>query len=139
VKLLVVGTDGPGRTFAGYRDVRVGLQVRKEVVDVVRGDVPRAEWAVEVSVDDAGVLRGPAIHGGREERFLYLSWLDGEQMFRRAKLQLDAVPAALVAKASAKDRVLVAELSMRDVKGEPICASVRPPRIRWSVARSSRP
>ena len=55
-------------------------------------------------------------------------------MFRRAKLQLDAVPAAMI-EAALKSATgeIVAELDLTDAKGGPYCASVRPPAIRWSL------
>src|SRR6185369_12117068 len=96
-------------------------------------DVARAVWETEATLA-GGVVRGPAIHGGRGERFLYLSWggREGEAsrpaMFRRAKLQLDVVDAAMLAKvADDPGRVLEAELGLTDAEGMPRCASVRPP------------
>ena len=53
-------------------------------------------------------------------------------MFRRAKLMLDGVPDNILAKA-AKSGVLVGRLGLTDVKGQPLCAAVRPPMIEWSV------
>lgn len=132
LRIRIVATDGPGRTFESHRDVRVGIQVRKEVLDIHPGDSRRIVWEVDATLDDAGVVRGPAIHGGRGERFLYLDWLDGAQGFRRAKLQLDAVPPGLLARAT--KTALVGTLSLTDAKGGPVCASVRPPAIAWTVA-----
>ena len=54
-------------------------------------------------------------------------------MFRRAKLQLDGVPAEVFDLVLATGRPLVGELGLTDGKGMPVCASVRPPGIRWSV------
>jgi hypothetical protein len=42
------------------------------------------------------------------------------------------VPESVLAKA-AKSGVLVGRLALTDVKGQPLCAAVRPPMIEWSV------
>ena len=82
-------------------------------------------------------MRGPYIQGRPGDRFIYLYWgsLDGDRrmdMFRRAKLMLDAVPSEVLAKA-AESGVLVGRLRLTDAKGQPMCAAVRPPAIDWSV------
>jgi len=141
--IRIIATRLPGRSFGERTDVRVGMQVGKEITDLVAGDARSAEWQTEVSAIRApagsSAIRGKAIHGKADERFLYLAWVsrgaEGEdEMFRRAKLQLDGVPAKLLARALAQGKPLVAELELTDAKGEPLCASVRPPAIRWSVA-----
>jgi hypothetical protein len=145
----IVGTDLPGRTFCepdGHplRDVHVGVQVRAEPDGLVPGDAPEARWQVEVatSVDADGRLdfRGPAVHGKRGERFIYLTWGnvtdDGSfHMFRRAKLMLNRVDELLVRDALAADASLVATVKLTDRRGGPRCARVDPPAITWSVER----
>jgi hypothetical protein len=138
--IRIVGTKLPGRTCGAYHEVFVGLQVGKDVVQLVAADVPRAVFEAEATLA-GGVVRGKAIHGQRGERFLYLSWAGREgaagkpTRFRRAKLQLDAVDVALLAQAAGDPgRVLEAELGLTDDKGMPRCASVRPPLIRWRVS-----
>jgi Family of unknown function (DUF5990) len=95
VQIVVESTDLPGGD-----GVLVGVQVGREVLDVVPATAPSARWTVEVEVlrTPAGEhdVRGPAVHGRRGERFLYLSWGTrsedgGFAMFRRAKLMLDEV------------------------------------------------
>jgi hypothetical protein len=54
------------------------------------------------------------------------------RMFRRAKLCLDAVPAD-VARAAVRGGVLVGRLGLTDPRGNPLCASVRPPLISWAA------
>jgi Family of unknown function (DUF5990) len=54
-------------------------------------------------------------------------------MFRRAKLWLKAVPPEVLASAAGRG-VLVGRLGLADAKGNPVCASVRPPLIEWSAA-----
>lgn len=53
-------------------------------------------------------------------------------MFRRAKLRLDAVPAEVLRSAE-EQGVLVARVGLTDAKGNPTCASVGPPLIKWSA------
>jgi hypothetical protein len=137
VDLRVVGRDPPGRTFGCYADVSVAMQVKAAHVGIASGDVPVVEWRTRLRVEPDGDWRGEAVHGPKGERFLYLAWIgrqDGGEpaMFRRAKLQLDALTPDLRA-AAVRRGTLVAELGLADACGEPICASVRPPRIRWSA------
>ena len=54
-------------------------------------------------------------------------------MFRRAKLWLEAVPPDVLASAAERG-VLVGRLGLTDGRGNPLCASVRPPLIEWSAA-----
>jgi hypothetical protein len=93
-------------------------------------------WTIDCEVNGPDV-RGPYIQGGPGDRFIYLNWgsVDGDgrmDMFRRAKLMLDGVPDSVLAKA-AKSGLLVGRVGLTDVKGQPLCAAVRPPMIEWSV------
>ncbi len=132
---MIRGRELPGASRQGYDRIGVGLQVRTEAVGVVPGDAPSARWETEVSVVDAD-FRGPAVHGRRGDRFVYLTWGDlsdgGFEMFRRAKLMLSRVDPALVA-AAGEGRSLVADVVLTDEKGGPRCARVDPPAVRWSV------
>lgn len=142
----ISGRDLPGRTWCSdgedLDNVHVGPQVRHEPVDLVPGDAPSAEWTldvrVEITEDGALDFAGPAVHGKRGERFLYLTWGDvgddGEfAMFRRAKLMLDPIDPALIRKADAPDHALDAEISLTDARGGPTCARVDPPQLTWSA------
>lgn len=137
VRFRIVGTRLPGRrcgpapTPVGrYENIHVGIQRGAEVVDLVPGDAPLAHFEFEVTVRE-GRFAGPFVHG-RGERFVYLSWgevSDGTfRMFRRAKLQLDALDAAEL-----DGRTVEGMLGLTDEKGHPLCASVRPPRVVWTV------
>ena len=91
-------------------------------------------------VDEQGALdfRGPAVHGKRGERFLYLTWGDvgGDgsfEMFRRAKLMLNRIDPALVREADQGEVPLVATVELTDGRGGPRCARVDPPALTWSV------
>jgi hypothetical protein len=138
----IFGQHLPGLGFDGRSAVHVGVQRGSEVVDIVPGDAPIAvfDFAVRVVEVEAGELdfRGPYVHGRRGERFMYLSWgeLGGDgafAMFRRAKLHLSAIEQPLVRRALKSGARIEAELSLTDGRGGPVCASVRPPRITWSV------
>jgi hypothetical protein len=132
----------PGRVFCECRNVHVALQVRQGPEGLTPGDAPSATWdfvvAVVVAEDGALDFRGPAVHGKRGERFLYLTWGDiGEDgafdMFRRAKLMLNRVDPAMVRDADRRDLPLVARVELTDGRGGPRCARVDPPAIVWSV------
>jgi hypothetical protein len=148
VDIRIVGVELPGRTCADprpggleYANVHVGVQRRKDVVDLVPGDAPDAEWNLTVdAVTKDGALdqRGPFVHGKRGDRFLYLSWgtvddADHFEMFRRAKLMFGAVPDELLRTAQVPGRRLVGTVRMQHDDGMPRCAAVRPPVIEWTV------
>lgn len=144
--ITVIGMDLPGRSWYGpdgrvLADVHVGVQVRDQPTDLVPGDAARARWDLDIAVVDGdGRLdfRGPAVHGRRGERFVYLTWGDvGEDgafvMFRRAKLVLSRIDPELVRTALAADAGLRATVHLTDDRGGPRCARVDPPAIAWSL------
>lgn len=147
VRVVIEGFDLPGRKFCdpdgnSLDDVRVGVQVRRDPRDLVVGDAARARWELEVSVvtgaDGTWDFRGPAVHGRRGDRFLYLTWgnVDGTghfHMFRRAKLMLDRIDPRLVGEAEAHGRPLVGAVRLTDQDGGPRCARVDPPDLEWSI------
>ena len=146
--VVIEGQDLPGRTFCDpdgspLNDVRVGIQVRTEPEGLVAGDEPSARWDIEVNVivDTNGELdfRGPAVHGKRGDRFLYLTWGNitdqGKfEMFRRAKLMLNRVDPELVRTADDEERSLVGTIRLSDCHGAPRCARVDPPDLLWSLS-----
>jgi hypothetical protein len=123
----------------------VGVQRRAkpaELLGVVPGDAPGATWTLDATVTPAPGgrtdLKGPYIQGPPGGRFIYLNWGTVErpgtfEMFRRAKLWLEAVPAEVLEDAAARG-VLVGRLGLADASGHPLCASVRPPLIEWRAA-----
>jgi hypothetical protein len=145
VQIRIVGTDLPGRdcppghNFPGYANVHVGIQTKRrppELLDLQPGDATKVIWTVDCDVKGSDV-RGPYIQGRPGDRFIYLNWVsvDGDghmEMFRRAKLMLDGVPADVLAEA-ARSGVLVGRLGLTAGAGQPLCAAVRPPAIEWSV------
>jgi len=142
VRFRIVGTDMPGSECTraqGFEmdraHVHVGVQRGSEVLDLVPGDAPQARFEVDVPVK-SGRFAGPFVHGQRGDRFLYLSWGVLERgggegrgtftMFRRAKVHLDALDAAALEGAVVEGRLKMT------ADGGPVCASVRPPAIRWT-------
>jgi Family of unknown function (DUF5990) len=148
VDVRIIGVELPGRTCADPRpngsvheNVHVGVQCRQEVVDTIPGDAATAVWNLTIDpVTRDGVLdfRGPYVQGRRGDRFLYLGWGSVDtsgrfEMFRRAKLMLDAVSADLVRDAQRLGHRLVGTLGLTHDDGMPRCAAVRPPVITWTV------
>lgn len=128
--VVITGHRLPGRECGRYRNVHVGLQVGSRPEGLVPGDAASASWSTEVRVverDDERDFAGPAVHGRRGERFLYLTWgeFDGHDfdMFRRAKLMLADVP---------DGAEVHAEVDLTDESGMPCCARLHDPVIRWS-------
>jgi hypothetical protein len=152
VLIRIEGTDLPGNSCGpsperpgGHRGIQVGVQRRNkpgELLSVTAGDAPAATWTLDAVVspspDGAPDLKGPHIQGPPGGRFIYLNWgtVDGSgefTMFRRAKLWLNAVPPEVLSSA-VELGALVGRVGLTDGKGNPICASIRPPLIDWSAA-----
>lgn len=146
----IVGVDLPGRDWGDprpdgvcYENVHVGVQHKRDVVELRPADAAEATWDLELDVvtkDDELDFRGPYVQGKRGERFLYLSWgtLAGSDfsMFRRAKLMLDAVDAAVIRDADRSGKRLLGSLGLTGGDGGPRCAAVRPPTIEWTAVAS---
>jgi hypothetical protein len=121
--LRIVGHTLPGRDWSGYRNVHVGVQRRKEVVDLVPGDAAEAVFEIPLELS-AGYLHGPPA-----TRFVYLNWgevgADGTfAMFRRAKIHLALIP---------DGEHPTARLALTDLRGGPVCASVKPDALDWTA------
>lgn len=148
VRVVIEGYDLPGRTFGGpageaYADVRVGVQIRANAEQLVPGDAEAARWEIDIAVaagpDGSLDFKGPAVHGKRGDRFLYLTWgsVDAHghfRRFRRAKLMLNRVDPDIVRAAGDGAHQLVARVRLSDDDGGPRCARVDPPDISWNVA-----
>jgi Family of unknown function (DUF5990) len=148
VLIRIEGSNLPGRSCGpspdrpeGYDHIHVGVQSRRkpdELLGLVPGEADSATWTLECQTTDDGVdVTGPYVQGPPGGRFIYLSWgtvdAPGEfEMFRRAKIWLDAVPVPTLRRAVTVGG-LVGRLGLRDAKGHPLCASVRPPLIEWSA------
>jgi hypothetical protein len=145
MEVRIVGTELPGTRCddgrnPAYENVHVGVQCRKDVVELVPGDAPGATWdlAVDVAPGDDLDFRGPYVHGKRGDRFLYLSWGTVDragtfEMFRRAKLLLSPIDPAVVHEAAGEGRRLVGSVRLTDSCGLPRCASVKPDAMEWSA------
>jgi hypothetical protein len=110
------------------------------VVELVPGDAAGARWEFDVTLkaNEAGVdFGGPYVRGNSGDRHVGLAWGDVEDgafhLFRGAKLRLDQVDAATLHDAAEADRCLLGRVGLTDAKGNPRCASVRPPTIVWSA------
>jgi hypothetical protein len=152
VRIRIEGTELPGSSCCpspdrpgGYRGVHVAVQRKNkpELLGLTPADAPSATWTLDCAAasrpDGAIDLTGPYIQGPPGGRFIYLNWGTVEDpgtfsLFRRAKLWLNAVPPPVLASA-AEQGVLVGRLGLTDRKGNPLCASVRPPLIEWSAGR----
>jgi hypothetical protein len=151
VTIRILGHDLPGLRCAGlsgiakpiYDDIYVGVQRKREVVEMVPGDASEACWTLEVDVApgrDGGLdFRGPWAQGKPGERFVYLSWGERDavghfEMFRRAKLWLTTIGDDLLRRALDSGAAIEGRLGLTDARGHPLCASVRPPVIAWSLA-----
>jgi len=151
VQIRIEGSDLPGRSCGpgpqapgGHHNIHVGVQRRAhpdELIGLVPGDSPSAAWALDCTPAPSANgtdLKGPYIQGPPGGRFIYLSWGtvdDGNnfRLFRRAKIWLDTIPPVVLERA-VRLGVLVGRLGLTDPKGNPTCASVRPPLIEWSAA-----
>jgi Family of unknown function (DUF5990) len=112
-------------------EVTVGVQRGADVVEAHEAAGIDVRWLLEARLVQGPDMRGPYVHGRPGARFLYLSWLHSNKMFRRAKLMLDAVPADVLVAADQTGLRGRFRLTMLD--GSPLCAAVRPPDICWSV------
>jgi len=131
MRLVIEGTNLPGRTCGSYSDIHVGVQLRQEPVELVAANAPKARWEVDLELlerDGERDFRGPAVQGRRGERFVYLTWgevRDGTfSMFRRAKLMLDEAPRSA-------DEIVTARVDLTDECGMPRCARLRAPALEW--------
>jgi hypothetical protein len=150
VLIRIEGSALPGRTCGpgpdcpnGHHNIHVAVQGRRgpgDLFGLMPADVDAAVWELECAVVSPPPdvdLRGPQLQGSPGRRFIYLTWgvVDPDAvftMFRRAKLQLDAVPAEVIGPACVSG-LLVGRLVLSDDVGWPLCASVRPPRIEWTA------
>jgi hypothetical protein len=151
LRIRIEGHDLPGRMCRpgpdlSYQNIHVGVQRRSNrdtLLGLVPGDAPSATWTLDCTVTPTahgGDLKGPFVQGPPGGRFIYLSWgaVDAAgvfTMFRRAKLWLDAISPDVLREATDRG-VLVGRVGLTDCRGNPVCASVRPPTIDWSAAGS---
>jgi hypothetical protein len=150
VLIRIEGRDLPGRSCGpsperpfGHHGIEVGVQRKNkpgELMGRVSADVESVIWELEATPVPSGLadFRGPYVSGPPGGRFIYLAWgvvkePGSFEMFRRAKIMFDGIPADVMAAAHASGS-LVGRLSLTDTKGNPTCAAVRPPLIDWAAA-----
>jgi hypothetical protein len=148
--IRIEARDLPGRSCGPsperpgeHHGIEVGVQRKSrpgELMGQVSADVESVVWELEATpvASEVPDFRGPYISGPPEGRFIYLSWGVVEepgrfQMFRRAKIIFDGIPADVMAAAQASG-VLVGRLGLTDPKGNATCGAVRPPLIEWTSA-----
>ncbi|MFN3649420.1 MAG: DUF5990 family protein [Armatimonadota bacterium] len=139
IRLRLVCGPLPARDFDCWRDVRLGIQIGKEVFPGEAGPDGALTFECEASVSPRGregapLFRGKAVHGTPEARFLYLSWsahvrrgdgrYGGREMFRRIKIHLSPVTPEQAEEALRTGGLLEARLSGVGKDGTPACASV---------------
>jgi hypothetical protein len=148
IPVRLLGHNLPGLRFFDYYPVYVGVQreSREKVIDPVPGDAAEAVFSFTINLvrgNDGRIdFRGPVVQGKRGARFIYLSWgvllPDGRfQMFRRAKMQLAALTELGIADAAESGTVVEAVVNLTGDRGQPICASLRPPQISWRIAKDA--
>ncbi len=121
------------------RNVHVGIQVRREPAQLIRADAAQARWTFDIEIIHSDGLidfRGPAVHGTRGERFVYLTWgdvgdADEFEMFRRAKLMLNRIEPEILESAT-RTETLACTVELTDAQGGPRCARVDPSALTWS-------
>jgi hypothetical protein len=152
ITIKVICKDLPGTEFDDdknglhYRNVHLGIQHGKHVIETVPGNSKKAEFAPVFKVepftgwptDDRANFLGLFAQGKKDERFFYLSWgeLPGDglfRMFRRAKIHLSHLTWTQVEKAFKTSEPITLHLSLTDKKGWPLCASVKAPHIKWDI------
>lgn len=143
--IKVICKDLPGTRFDDeakglhYRNVHLGIQRGEEVIEIVPGDSKTAEFAPVFKVVQIGDLTnftGPFAKGTKDQRFFYLNWgvlvapglIHG---FRRAKIHLSHLKWADVERAVTANKPIEVHLSLTDHCGWPLCASVKPPYVKW--------
>jgi Family of unknown function (DUF5990) len=145
--IKVLCEDLPGKNFTAAaggesrHNVYVGIQHKEDVIDIVPGDAKSAEFTAVFKVAEmpGGLTNftGPFAKGTKDQRFFYLAW--GElksihfQMFRRAKIHLSHLTWAQVERAAKANKPITVHLSLTDRCGWPLCASVKPPYVKWDL------
>jgi hypothetical protein len=166
ITVVIEGSELPGRcshpaggslhenvhvALCGRAPDRAALTMPERPMDAIEpfpGDAPSARWEATVTVrrgEDGFDFTGPFVRGGRSDRNIGLAWGDvpGDgtlRLFRGAKLRLADVDPGLVEQALRPGQRLVARVRLTDASGNPICARMRPPYVRWQVrTRGTRP
>lgn len=130
----------PGREFDGKKEIRLGVQKGREVIEDVSGDQKEVTFDCTMRVEKIAVtgkpnFLGPYAQGSVDERFIYLCWGERHEGmwegFRRAKVHLKDIDWKTVENAIAGGKAIQAVIKMTDKKGCPLCASVGKDNIEW--------
>ena len=148
LEVQIRGSDLPGRRCGPspdgrmYDDIHVGLARRGDTVELRPGDAPSVCWTFQVTIkrqhDGQLDFTGPYVHGARGQRSLGFRWGtlaadDTFDVFRAGKLRFADIDPTLLERAVSTGSRLVADLGLTDPRGDPVCASVRPPAVSWSI------
>ena len=142
IQIQIICENLPGNQFQERTSVRLGIQKGIHVIDDVSAGAPSATFLASIRVSrnpDTGLLNflGPYTQGTPQDRFIYLCW--GERKneawdgFRRAKLPLRPFISEFAEKALTSEQSVTAVIDMRDSKGEPLCATIKPDKVAWRV------
>src|SRR5438067_2227531 len=148
IAVRILGQNLPGLRFCEHEAVHVGVQreTREDIIDPVPGDALEAVFSFTINIvraNDGQIdFRGSVVQGKRGARFIYLSWgnlfPDGQfHMFRRAKIPLSALTEMGIADAAETGTIVEAVVNLTGARGQPICASLRPPQISWRIAKEA--
>lgn len=148
ITLRVLCENLPGTRFGNRIGVRLGVQKNQAVIN----DVPATKDAsatftvlLDIAEKNEGEapprFLGPFAQGTPDARFLYLCWGERHDKaplvwdgFRRAKLLLRSLSWEIVEKAlAAPGRVVEARVCATDHKGGPLCGSIPPDQVTWTL------
>jgi hypothetical protein len=133
VRLTVECVDLPPHDWGGHREIWLGIQRGKDVVQEVQLPAEQVtfEGELRVSGDMAPNFLGPYAHGTVQERFLYLCWgyrhLGSWAGFRRVKIPLTGLTFQSMVSGHLHVRI-----RCTDAKGGPICATIKGDAVVWS-------
>lgn len=132
-------SDFPGLPFEGRAAIFLGIQFKKEIREETSTQVEEKIFNLQVKVaegkDGQPNFTGPYVFGKTGDKFLYLVWFMktsiGNEGFRRAKIKLNELSWEQIRRALSLQSPIRAKISLRDAKGGPVCASLKPPYIHW--------
>ena len=134
--MTIVGRRLPGRTVGAHANVHVGIQRRREVIDVLPADADAV--TLELIVEAVAGAAGTDFRGRPGERFVYLSWGDVTEgrfeMFSRIKIMLHGKngPPQSIVDAMAAGEPVRAELDLSTLAGRAVYGQVAAARIGWT-------
>jgi len=119
---------------------RIGVQEKKDVREAAAyAGLTEIRLRVQLQAEaNPPRFKGPAVQGTPAEPFIYLSWGDWVEgvwvMRQRSKIQLNTIPAELLAKALAGGDGLQVRLRLSGADGKAITGSLKPADMEWSLA-----